>query len=146
MKKLAIFALLVSANAWACPNLTGTYTCKYQDGSSEMVTISQENKAGVEIYNYAGSMVTTDNVARPMPDEDNLKKGTFRAWCEGDKLKTKVIGQYYTNGTYYGPLTFAATITKNGFDFKKLTTGNVKSSAGDYPLNSEVTCSFNSQN
>ena len=120
MKMTAFLAMLLSANAWACPNLTGTYTCKYQDGSTEVVTFSQENKAGVETYNYKGSAFLADNVARQMPDDDTLKKSTFRAWCEGDKLKTRLTGQYYTNGTYYGQLTLTATLTKNGFDLEMI--------------------------
>ena len=143
----AFLAMLLSANAWACPNLTGKYTCKYQDGSTEVVIISQENKAGVEIYNYGGSMVTTDNVARRMLDDDTLKKKTSRAWCEADILKSKLVGKYYSNGNYVGDLTLTMTFAKNGNDYKQVNTGNLKSRGGDdYPQNSEVTCSFNSQN
>ena len=143
----AFLAMLLSANAWACPNLTGTYTCKFQDGSTKVVTFSQENKAGVETYNYNGTAVKADNVARRLPDDDTLKKKTSRAWCEADILKSKLVGKYYSNGAYVGDLTLDMTFAKNGNDLKQVNTGNLKSRGGnDYPQNSEVTCSFNSQN
>lgn len=140
MRTFAALALLISVNAWACPELTGSYTCTYQDGSNEVVTISQENKNGVTTYNYNGSTVTADNIARPMPDDETLKQGTFRAWCENDALRVEMLGKYYNEGNYFGDLTLNLSFAKSGGDLKQVTIGNLKNSGGEYPLNSEVVC------
>jgi hypothetical protein len=140
MRKLAALALLVSVNAWACPDLTGTYTCKYQDGQTEVVTLSQENKDGVVIYNYNGSSIPADNVARPVPDDATLREGTFRAWCETDIFKAQLLGKYYDQGVYFGDLTLNIDFTKVGNDLKQVNTGSVKNSASEYPINAEVVC------
>ncbi len=146
MRSLTALALLFSINAWACPNLAGNYTCTYQDGSSEMVSISQENKNGVITYSYNGSSVPADNIARQIPDDETIKQGTFRAWCEDVVLKAEMLGKYYSNGSLYGDLTLNMSFSKIGNDLKNVTVGLLKNSGGEYPLNSEVTCSFNSAN
>lgn len=140
MRKLAALALMVSVNAWACPDLTGTYTCKYQDGQTETITLSQENKDGVVVYNYNGSTIAADNVSRPVPDDAALREGTFRAWCEGEALKGQLLGKYYDKGVYFGDLTLNLDVTKVGNDLKQVNTGSVKNSASEYPINAEVLC------
>lgn len=141
MRTLATLAFLVSVNAWAaCPELTGTYNCNYSDGSKETVTIKQENKDGIVIYDYNGSSVPADNQIRQIPDDQTIKQGTFRAWCDNESLKTQMLGKYYQDGQFFGDLTLNMDFTKVGTDLKATNTGFVKNSAGEYPLNSEVIC------
>lgn len=143
MRKLAALALLFSAQAFACPDLTGAYTCKYQDGSSEVVTISQESKAGVTVYNYNGSSIPADNVVYPMPDDQNLRSATFRAWCENASLKGNILGKYYNEGNYFGDLDMTLDLSLDGTNLKSVTTGTIKNSGGTYPLDGQVVCTRN---
>lgn len=143
MRILAALALLVSVNAYACPDLSGSFTCTSQDNTSEVVTLSQENKDGITIYNYNGSMIPADNQAYQVPDDQNLKEGTFRAWCDANDnvtLKTELIGKYYDQGSYYGDLTMNMDFSLNGTDLRQVTTGKLVNSGGEQPLNGDMTC------
>jgi hypothetical protein len=141
MRKLAALALLFSAQAFACPNLAGTYTCTYQDNSSEQVVISQELKDGVTVYTHNGSQIPADNVAYPVPDDASLHDATFRAWCADDlTLSANLVGKYWQDGQYFGDLNMTSNFTLSGTDLKQVTTGTLKNQGGEYPLNSDMTC------
>ncbi len=144
MRTLTALALVFSAQAYACPQLAGTYNCKYQDGSAEIVTIQQETKDGVTVYGYNGSDIPADNQVYNIPDDENLKSGTFRAWCDDDvTLKSQLLGKYWDNGAYFGDLTLDMSFTLSGSDLHQSTTGQVVNSGGSYPINNEVTCTKN---
>jgi hypothetical protein len=146
MRSLMAMALLFSVQAFACPDLAGSYTCSHQDGSTEVVTVSQENKDGVMIYQYNDAAIPADNQVYQLPDDQDLKDATFRAWCDttnADLLQTQLIGKYYSQGSYYGDLTLNMTFSLAGTDLKQTTTGTLKNSGGEYPLNNELTCKRN---
>ena len=144
MRTIVAALALVSSQAFACPDLTGTYTCTYSDGSTEIVSMAQENKDGVTVYTYNGSSVPADNKAYPVPDDETLKEGTFRAWCDDTQvLKAELLGKYYNNGAYFGDLTLNMDFSIENNNLKQTTTGMLKSSSGDYPLNNEVLCTRN---
>lgn len=144
MRSLALVALLFSAQAFACPNLTGTYTCTYQDGSSEVVNLTQENKNGVIVYNYNGSEIPADNVAYPVPDDANLRSATFRSWCPDTvNLNAQLVGKYYQDNEYFGDLDMTTSMSLDGANLKQVTTGTLTNAGGTYPLNAEMVCTRN---
>lgn len=144
MRKLAAIVLLFSVQAYACPELSGSFTCTYQDGSTEIMTISQTNKDGITVYTANGSEIPADNQTHPIPDDASLKQATFRAWCNGTaSLDAQLLGKYYQEGAYYGDLTLNTSFSLVGTDLKQVTTGNLVNSGGTYPLNSELTCTRN---
>ncbi|MGE4133701.1 MAG: hypothetical protein AB7F86_18840 [Bdellovibrionales bacterium] len=140
MRKALVLIAAFSLQAWACPDLTGNFTCTYQNGSSEIISISQAEKAGVTVYNYNGSEIPADNVVYNLPDDETLKESTFRAWCEGASLKGNIVGKYYNQGSYFGDLDMVLDLSLAGSDLHSVTTGTLKSASGDYPLDGEVTC------
>src|SRR4051812_42353210 len=124
MRLLTIAGLLFSTQAFACPDLAGAFTCKYNDGSQEVITITQDLKAAVPTYNLNGSEVLADNIAKPMADDANIRNSTVRAWCDDDvTLKAEMLGQYFNNGTYYGDLTLNLGFTLTNGDFSQSTVG-----------------------
>jgi hypothetical protein len=141
LRTVTVLALLFSAQAFACPNLTGSYTCKAQDGSSSTLVLSQTLTNGVTTYSYAGSSVVADNKAYPIPDDANLKGGTQRAWCADDvTLTLELLGKYWNNGAYFGDLKLDLAVTKAGVDLKQVSTGNITNTGGTYPINNDMTC------
>ena len=141
MRKLVAIALVFSAQAWACPDLTGKYLCTYEDGSTENVEITQRvDEKGVTIYNYGGSDIPADNAAYPVPEDDTLKEATMRSWCDGQTLQAQMIGKYYNRGAFFGDLTMNLVISLNGTGLSQVTTGVLKAQGTDYPMNSTVTC------
>lgn len=136
--------LLFSIQALACPDLTGKFNCTYQDGSTQVVTITQAlNKDGVTVYTYNGSALPADNQVYPLKDDQSLKNATYRVWCDptdANVLQSQLLGQYFSQGSYYGDLTLNMAMTLSGDDLKQTTTGQLKNSGGEYPLNSEEVC------
>ncbi len=147
MKKLTAIALLFSAPAMACPNLSGSFTCKYQDNTAEVVTITQGvNKDGTTVYQYNGSAIIADNVSYPIPDDQTLKEGTFKAWCnpeEATVLNSLLTGKYYSQGSYYGDLVLNMKFSMEGSDLKQVTKGTLKNQSSEYPLDSDLVCKRN---
>ncbi len=142
----SLLALLVfgSVNAFACPDLTGNFTCTYSDGSTEQLAVTQENKDGITQYNFGGEVTPADNAVYQIPDDATLKQGTFRAWCEDDvTLKAEILGKYYDQGTYYGDLTLNINYSIENGNLKDYTTGSLVNTAGTYPINSETVCTRN---
>mgnify|MGYP001497371882 CR=1 FL=1 len=142
MRILATLAFLFSAQAFACPQLSGNFTCTYQDGTSEVVAISQSaDKAGVVTYLYNGSEVPADNVTYDIPDDQDIKGGKFRAWCDDDiTLKSEMTGKYWNNGSYFGDLVMNISFEMEGTSLKQTTTGSVVNSGGTYPLDNTMVC------
>jgi hypothetical protein len=105
-----------------------------------MVSISQESKNGVTVYNYNGSLIPADNVSYPIPDDQTLKSATFRAWCESVSLNGNIVGQYYNNGALVGDLNMTLDLSLDGTSLKSVTTGTLTNSGGTYPLDGSVTC------
>ena len=144
MRTLAVIALLFSAQAFACPQLAGNFTCTYQDGSKEVMTVTQDTKGNLTTYNVNGSDIITDNVAKPMQDDANIKNATFRSWCDDDvTLKGELIGQYFNNGKFYGDLTVALNYSMSGSDLKQNVDGQVVGSNGTQPIKQETVCTKN---
>jgi hypothetical protein len=144
MRIFAVIALLFSAQAFACPNLTGNFTCKYQDGSVENISITQGDSNGVTVYNYNGSNIPADNVVYPMQDDQSLRNATFRAWCEGDALKGNIIGKYYNNGSEFGDVNMVLTFNMESNNLKNTTTGSLVDKSGNsYDLGGETLCTRN---
>ncbi len=142
MRTLAALALLFSAQAFACPTLTGNYTCTYKDGTNETVSITQSaDKAGMVTYIYNGSQVPANNQIYDVPDDQSVKQGKFRAWCDDDvTLKSQLIGKYWSNGSYFGDLTMNMNFQIESGNLKQVTTGNVVNSGGTYPIDDTLVC------
>lgn len=139
MRLLGLIALAFSAQAFACPNLAGSYTCTFNN-QSEAITITQDQKDGVTIYQYNGGDLRADNQVYSIPDDESLKQATVRGWCEGESLKINVIGKYYSQGSYFGDLNMTLDNSKVGDNLRQITSGNVKNDGGNYPINADVTC------
>lgn len=140
---IATLAALFSVQAFACPNLTGSYTCNYGNGQSEQISVSQREANGITYYSYNNDEFAADGSVVPLQDSADLKQATFKAWCENTTLKNQIMGKYYNNGTYFGDLNMVIDITSANGNLQQNATGNLKGSQGDYPINNSVTCTKN---
>jgi hypothetical protein len=144
MRTIAALALVFSAQAFACPNLTGNYTCTYQNGTSETMAVTQSAKGTVTVYNINGSEMPADAQSYQVPDDDNLKQGTFKAWCDDDvTLKGLLVGKYYNAGEYYGDLTMNLGWSLQGTDLKQSSNGQIVNTGGTYPITQDTVCTKN---
>lgn len=140
MKMLSVLVFLASAQAFACPVLTGTYTCAYQDGSKEKMVISQEVRGGVTQYNINGTTVKADKQVYSLPDSAELKEARTSSWCEQGLLIVALAGKYHDAGQYVGDLTMAYGFSVTGNTLKQEVAGTLKNQEGEQNFENVVTC------
>lgn len=82
MKKYLVFVLLFAAQAFACPDLSGTYMCMNGDNEVEQV-VTQSVKRGVTTYTFATEDVVEEIVADGKKHVDG--KASQIAKCDSNK-------------------------------------------------------------
>ena len=77
--------LAFSSTAFACPNLTGNYTCKK---GSHVFTLQVETTAGSYIMNRDGAEMeyVVDGKIYDVPSTENYKDAKMTSVCEDNKL------------------------------------------------------------
>ena len=146
MEYLATLTLLFSASSRACPDLTGTYTCEVSSTKKETKVIQQSKKNGVMVYWVNDLEMVTDDKPRFVPENENLRQGTFRVWCDGDiKVKTQLLGKYHNNSGYFGDLTANSEwFMRDDAHLVRYTSGDIRSPDGTVmPFDDEVLCKRN---
>ena len=140
-KIVVMVGALVSASAFACPNLSGVYTCPDQQNGPQTVEITQTEENGITTYFQNGESLVSDNLVKPIPESADFKEGTMQAFCEGDALKVAVKGKVWDQGQFFGDLdvvsNYSLDADKNLVDTFD---GSVKSAQGNYPINDLTTC------
>lgn len=147
MRHFFIIGLLASAQAWACPNLAGTYTCTSDQGSNQIV-VTQDDKNGVTTYRFNGeALFITDGQTRRWPDDADIKNISVASSCNGSSaLVADVRADVYDSGSYIGNLEMAMTFSNQSENGKLVQKSEGKLVAIDgktYPVNSESSCDRN---
>lgn len=143
---IALFAL-VGAQAFACPNLTGSYICTYE-GQTQVSVISQAVDAnGITTYTLGseadptdGGSLPADNNTYQVPDSADFKQGTIRGYCEADAFKVAQTGQVFDQGQHIGNVEAVTSLSLVDNNLLQATTGVFKAASGDYPINQSLTC------
>jgi hypothetical protein len=130
LRIITVLAALFSVTAMACPDLTGAFTCTYSDGSTEVMNIKYRTENGISYYTYGSDEFAADGTVYPLADSDNLKSGTFSAMCSDDiTLKNNIKGEYYYQGSDYGPLDMTINYSMDNGNLKQVASGTLKGSA-----------------
>ncbi len=82
--QLLMAALFVSSSAFACPDLTGAWTCKDADNNASTMTVTQDAIPNGTLYRITDSdgkteEIHADGVARAVEHQDY--SGTMTATC-----------------------------------------------------------------
>lgn len=129
MKLFTAILLLVSVNAFACPDITGSFTCKFKNRISEREIAKTETgfvmiADGVEqTYNVDGSITS-------VPDSDGLKDGQFSSICEGNTFIVNFTGTLMYEGSEIGKEVQKTVYQMKGDDLNIL----IKTKAKHVPL------------
>lgn len=150
MKALLAGLLLVGAQALACPNLTGTYTCT-QDGQSYALQFSQTEANGVTVYTIKdpnnsadqGGSLPADNQVYRLQDSKEFKNATIRGWCEGEAFKFEQIGEYYQEDQHIGNLQLVVAMSLMNGNLLQETTGVFETGSGQHPIQDRMVCNRN---
>ena len=142
---LAIVGLFVSASAFAaCPDLSGTFSCAYDDGTVDQMVISQSEVKGVTTYTVNGNPIVADGVVQSLPDDAGAKNQSVSYSCDADKFK------YAYSADLYEANVMAGSVTADLLFSKDATTGSLvvedvgSFSLADgsvYPWASTINCS-----
>jgi hypothetical protein len=141
-----VLSCLMPAVAWACPNLTGAYTCTDSQGQSETIQLSQTvSDQNITVYVYNGTSLQADNMAYAVPDDGTIRDATLRTWCDDDSTwKTELLGKYWRNGAYYGDLRLERDFRLDAStNLLSVTSGALTNSSGSHSLDSSMTCTRN---
>lgn len=91
MKTVIAALVLFGSSAFACPDLSGNFTCTSPDGTEEISLSQAVNQAGVTVYTMANAMgtyeVAADSIAKNFaaPTKTGTQMSTNVALtCDGD--------------------------------------------------------------
>ncbi len=142
LQKVVLFlGALFSSAAFACPNLTGNYACTYENGQAEAISLTQEIRDGVTYFKMGNAELAADNQARAIPEDDSMKEGSLRGWCEPYALKVEVLGKVYDSGEFFGDLAAQISFSLNAENnLDRVTSGTLKAVKETYPLDNTMTC------
>lgn len=149
MKALLVGLMLVGTQAFACPDLSGSYACT-QDGETAYLELSQTEMNGVTVFtlrdpsnpNDQGGSLPADNQTYRVQDSESFKNATIRGWCEAEAFKIEQTGELYDQGYHMGDIemVLSMSLMEDG-NLLQATSGVFKTGSGDYPLSGEVICS-----
>lgn len=150
MKALLAGLMLLGAQAFACPDLTGTYTCT-QNGQTSQIQMSQAETNGVTVYtikdpsnpNDQGGSLPADNTTYRLEDSADFKNGTIRGWCENEAFKVEQTGQLFDQGQHIGDIQAVISFSLMNGNLLQDTQGVFKTGSGDYPISAQMTCTRN---
>ncbi len=141
LRILTVLSAAFSVQAFACPNLTGNFTCSMPDGSTQVMDISSRMEGAVTYYKVSGDEFPADGSVLKLADSQELKNGTFSATCMADTtLSTNIKGEYFNSGKDYGPLDLNINYSMAGENLQFVTDGTLN--AKTIPAQT-VTCNKN---
>jgi hypothetical protein len=138
---LALFGLFFSAQTFACPNLTGNYSCVDQDGEAHPFVVTQSVTGNVTVYQIDGKPMPADGVVYPIPDTDSMKSSTIRAWCNDDiALNVQVLGKIWQGNTYVADVTQNEVWTGTDSSLSITITGSTSGNGQTQPIDTQLSC------
>lgn len=139
-----IFSALFSIQAFACPDLTGNYTCDYGNGESHIWDISYREAAGVGYYTINGTEFPADNSVIAYPDQEDFRELWVRLSCNIDLLKFEQNYKSYDHGRYTGHASSATSIGMFGPKMRMESSGTyTDANGGVFPLTGSAVCTKN---
>lgn len=141
LKVASALALFSSVTAFACPDLTGSYTCVV-DGEERATVISMEKQGNVTVYRMNDGAMVADNKVYKIPDGEGLKKGTIRTWCQNTAaLKSELKGKIYDEGRFVGDLSVVMTANLDAStNLVQNVTGKIVAGGRNHPINETLNC------
>lgn len=139
---IVLFVSIFSTVAMACPQLAGSYTCTYDDGTTETLTVEQGVDNGVNVFVVDGDVFYADGQAHPISTEELV--GTYVATCVGNAVNANVNADMYQQGSKIGMIQADLSLSQVSPGFVTMgTNGNVVVDNQVYPITESATCSLN---
>jgi hypothetical protein len=143
MKTWIVSIGFLSASAFSCPNLAGSYQCE-SDGESYALTLTQTlNEDGFHVFTYTNEDESFDLIADgkviEVPTEDG--KVAYSASCPAGK-DALVLSMDIESGEYSITAAKSSTVDTSG-NVNSKTKGTVVSNGQKYDFDSLETCTKN---
>jgi hypothetical protein len=140
MKSLSLIALLFTGvSAFACPDLSGNYTCTLNAGALDLA-ITQSEANGVTTYVFNGQPIVADGQQFMMQDQadGSIKNQSLTYSCDATQLRSVYSGDFYEAGALQGTLVFDDSYTKDANGALVITEGGTATDATGASYDLEV--------
>lgn len=136
----AILSALVAVPVFACPFLTGSYTCLNENDSEQTLVISQSEADGATHYIINGSELVIDNQSHAITGDPTFRNASMNAWCDSDMIDYEITGQYFDGDTEIGSLSIVNVIKISGDQVTETADGQMRNDRGVFPVSASITC------
>jgi len=104
---LVVIKLLFSIPAFACPDITGNYLCKEQDGREDTLVLVLGEKNGVAtLYDQADEYFLDE---KKHALEWEMLSGSYVASCKSQQILVEIAGEIFIDGVKFGDMTLTDT-------------------------------------
>lgn len=135
-----------SANALACPNLSGTFECRSSGGMPYDVTVTQSVQNGVTTYEMTGDdshdiMIADGRSHDYESDNGKLRNGTYRAVCRADQVDQHMEAELFNEDGKWGDMVADVEYSRGeAGSLVAVTDGEIKYELGNFPIDSRMEC------
>lgn len=143
MKWFTTGAFALTLPVFACPDLSGVYKCTIEEGITETVEITQVKSNGVTVFLINGAEIPADNAAHAIVGDVTFQNASLRAWCEDDRLRTELIGNFLNNKTDIGSLDLITDRRRVGNAVLERAVGSMDNGLEKFPVKSFTSCILN---
>lgn len=147
--------LFISAPSWACPDLSGNFSCMDSQGKAHDLTIQQQTVEGGSHYTMTSTEegrvdiweVTADGKERDIPEGHGLKGAKYTATCDADtSMNLNVTGLLIDDesGAIIGNLKMNMLHTRGpAREIIVVSSGVLETPQhGNFPLDGTMTCTL----
>ncbi len=145
MKALVLIFSLLSVQAFACPNFTGTYTCQDEETGSYQMDITQRNISGGTVYTSVENGETYEFIVDGKshvadPEQPNV---VYVANCSGNIVNSVTSGPLEEDGQTVGSMKAISETFLRGNDLVTKSKATIIYGDQEFQQDYESSCSRN---
>lgn len=137
LRSLIYTLLLVAGNAYACPNLSGTFTCKTGEVIETLVVTQEEGQNSVIVDTV---QLLADDIAHPFSEDPSFRNAFERISCTDSVFRKHITGDYYQGDLKIGELDSTVEYSLVNNNLVETTTGKMSNILGEVPLDNRMVC------
>ena len=138
-RAIGLTAVLMSWNAFACPDLKGHYSCA-NDEVGESIIITQDGKENSSTITLNDSELLIDDSDHPITDDPTFRNAIMRISCTDAVVRRHVRGDFYEGQKKIGEIDSTTEYSLDKGDLVETTIGRMSSVSGDTPLDEKIVC------
>ncbi len=131
----------MTSSVYACPVMSGKYSCPDPRGGNREVIIEQDGQQffiqGLDPF----SNLIADGLWHDVTDSSQYQNARYKATCLQEKVIASVRGDLFQNSLYLGKANVEITLEKlSGGNLKRKIHGKIQGPFMQIPVSDEATC------